>query len=603
MKTILSENHQESIHNEAYYQKYNRQNLNHETLIFTENRPAQSLNGNWNFTVDWFDTGLRSDWNRLTHCDASGMPVPWDYDYDGGDLVTVPSCWNLAKPEYLYFEGSGWYAREFAYQPAAEDERVFLRVGAANYDAKIFLNEKFLGNHYGGSTPFCTELTGHLKGRNVLQICVNNVRTTDRVPMRNTDWYNYGGLYRDVELYRVPPTMIKNFKIYLVPDGSYCRIGVEAEVDGPAQDGPLTVELAELGVKEGLNVVGGKAAWEFEAHPELWSPNHPKLYQVKAEYQGDQIQLRVGFRRIEVRGKEIVLNGKPLFLRGVSVHEDDEQLGKVTNEVDLRRRFADAKELGCNFLRLAHYPHSELAAQLADELGFLLWEEIPVYWAIDFDNPATYHDAENQLLELIRRDQNRASVIIWSVGNENAATEPRLSFMSRLAKTAKSVDPTRLVSAACLVNDQKIKIEDPLTEYLDVIGLNEYYGWYKPHYEELIQLGQNSKPQKPVIITETGAAGLAGYHDADTVLFTEEHMADVYRKQVEFVKQLDYVKGITPWILYDFRTPRRVNRYQQGFNRKGLIASDKKTRKPAFYILQQFYHEKQVEERLTEYRS
>jgi beta-glucuronidase len=595
MTILPSENHQETIHNENYDQKYNLQNLNHQNLIFTENRPAQSLNGTWTFTIDPYDTGLRSDWNRLSHCDAAGRPVPWDYDYDGGEAVPVPSCWNMLRPEYYYYEGSAWYAREFTYREQAAGERVFLRIGAASYDAKVFLNEAFLGNHYGGSTPFCVELTGRLQERNVLQVCVNNTRTADRVPMRNTDWFNYGGIYRDVELYRVPATFIKNFKIFLAPGASERRIRAEVEVDGPVRDGALRLELPELGIEQTLPVSAGKGSLELEAAPELWSPEQPRLYAVRAEYQGDAIVLRVGFRRIEVRGTEILLNGKPLFLRGVCVHEDDTVLGKTTDEADLRRRFADAKELGCNFLRLAHYPHTERAAQIADELGFLLWEEIPVYWAIDFENPATYRDAENQLLELVRRDQNRASVIIWSVGNENAATAPRLSFMSRLAEAARKEDPTRLISAACLVNEKKIKIEDPLADYLDVIGVNEYYGWYKPDFTELAQLGRNSAPVKPVIITETGADGLAGYHDDAAVLFTEEHMAEVYRKQVKFVKESDYIKGISPWILYDFQTPRRMNRYQQGINRKGLIALDKKTRKAAFYVLQAFYREKQAE--------
>ena len=262
----------------------------------------------------------------------------------------------------------------------------------------------------------------------------------------------------------------------------------------------------------------------------------------------------------------------------------------------MRRRFQHAKELGCNFLRLAHYPHHELSAEIADEVGLLLWEEVPVYWAIDFPNPATYKDAENQLIELIKRDFNRASVILWSVGNENADTDARLAFMSGLAKAAKAHDPSRLVSAACLVNHKKIKIEDRLAEFLDVIGVNEYYGWYNPNYDELVQLGRNSNPDKPVIITETGADARAGEHGSRSDKFTEEYMEEVYRRQIAMIRTLDYVKGMSPWLLYDFRASRRFNRYQQGFNRKGLIAADKQTKKLAFYVLQQFYREKAEQE-------
>lgn len=162
---------------------------------------------------------------------------------------------------------------------------------------------------------------------------------------------------------------------------------------------------------------------------------------------------------------------------------DHPEKGKTTDEEDIRATIRLAKEeLGCNFLRLAHYPHSRLLPRIADEMGILLWEEIPVYWAIAFHDRETYADAENQLSELIRRDRNRASVIIWSGGNENPDTDDRLRFMAGLAQKARSLDDSRLVSAACLVNTAKLKIEDRLAEHLDVIGLNEYYGWYDPDF-------------------------------------------------------------------------------------------------------------------------
>ena len=525
-----------------------------------------------------------------------GGTTPWDYDPDGGDAMPVPSCWNMFRPEYFHYEGSAWYARRFSYRPAAPGERVFLRVGAANYDAKVFLNHAFLGNHCGGSTPFCLELTDALRVENLVQICVNNTRSLDRVPMRNTDWFNYGGIYRDVELFRLPPTFIREFRAQLVPDGTYGRIKFTMTVDGPASEGEARVEIPELRIAAGMRIVGGRGELTVTAQPELWSPESPRLYRVTGAYAGDRIEERIGFRQIGTTGTDILVNGRRTFLRGICVHEDDAQYGKFSDQADVWRRFAHAKELGCNFVRLAHYPHTELAASIADEVGLMLWEEIPVYWAIDFARQSTYADAENQLLELIGRDQNRASVIIWSVGNENADSDARLSFMGRLARKAKEIDPTRLVSAACLVNKEKLRIEDRLVDFLDVIGLNEYYGWYDPDYEELARIGRNSQPDKPVVISETGADALAGHHGKGE-LFTEEYMAEVYRNQIAILSRLDYVKGISPWILYDFRSPRRQNRYQQGFNRKGLIAADKRTKKAAFQVLQAFYKEKATEEK------
>jgi len=587
-----SENFNEHIHDENYGAKYNLQNLNHNTMIYVDGRPREQLNGVWNFTVDAYDFVLREGWHILDRTDVHGNRLPWDFAPDEGHDIVVPSCWNMVKPEYLYYEGSAWYSRWFTYFSENSEERVFLRVGAANYDTKVFLNQKFLGNHYGGSTPFFVEFTGTLQEKNLLQFCVNNDRTSDRVPMKNTDWFNYGGIYRDVELIRVPKDFIVDFRIYLVPNGNFNEIAVAITVSDETAQDEVSVRIPELGIDQSLKLETGKIKGALNAEPELWLPENPKLYDVEVSFREDRVSDRIGFRQISVEGTKVLLNGKPIFLRGVSVHEDDRCVGKVSDKADILRRFQHAKELGCNFMRLAHYPHHELAAKLADKVGLLLWEEVPVYWAIDFDKPTTYKDAENQLLELIKRDFNRASVIIWSVGNENADTDARLKFMSDLAQTAKQFDPSRLVSAACLVNREKVKIEDRLAEVLDIIGLNEYYGWYEPNYNDFIRLGENSNPDKPVVITETGAGALAGHHGPKTDMFTEEYMKNVYNKQIEVIRELDYVQGMSPWILYDFRSPRRCNRFQKGFNRKGLIADNKHTKKLAFYVLQKFYQEK-----------
>lgn len=264
-------------------------------------------------------------------------------------------------------------------------------------------------------------------------------------------------------------------------------------------------------------------------------------------------------------------------------------LGKVSTPEDVRQRFRDAQEMGCNFLRLSHYPHHEHVAQIADEVGILLWAEIPVYWAIDFESAITLNDAKNQLCELIKRDQNRASIIFWGVGNENHDTDARLAFMQELATTAKQLDPSRLVSAACLINREQFRIEDRLTDSLDVIGVNEYFGWYEPGFEGLERLLKNSNPDKPVLISETGADAMAGHHGAKTELFTEECQAEILKTQVEMSFAASYVCGIAPWLLYDFRSERRQTVFNQGFNRKGVIAEDKKTRKLGFYALAKSY--------------
>lgn len=583
-RSELAENALTSLHDEAYDAAFNLQNLNAQTMLFTGGREAQSLNGEWNFCVDLLDTGLRQKWYAMAPVSSGERAEPWDYDPFAGETTQVPSCWQMQRERWYFFEGSAWYTRSFDYRLPPE-RRLFLRVGAAQYDCKVFLNGRFLGNHYGGSTPFCVELTDALEmGENWLILCVNNERTADRVPMKNTDWFNYGGVYREVELFETPQTVIRDLFVRLSDDG----ICVSATVEGPAFEAWL--EIPRLGIAKTLGVSDGTIEATLEAKPDLWSPEAPVLYDVTLTVGEDQVSDRVGFRRIERRGTDILLNGRPILLRGISVHEDDELTGKVTSEADIRRRFSHALELGCNFLRLAHYPHHELAAKIADEVGLMLWEEIPVYWAIDFGNPSTRRDAENQLTELIRRDRNRASVIIWSIGNENPDTDARLDFMKALATLARKEDPSRLTAAACLVNHQTLSIEDRLANHIDVIGINEYYGWYEQDFRELEVIGDNSKPDRPVLISETGADGdhVLG---PESGLFSVAYQAEVYRKQIEILRELHYVKGMSPWILYDFRTERRQGIFQRGFNRKGLIGADKSTKKPAFDVLAAYYDE------------
>ncbi|MCV0428319.1 MAG: glycoside hydrolase family 2 [Roseibium sp.] len=591
-RSHLADNALQALHDEDYDVPFNTQSLNHAGLIFMGGRAVENLAGDWTFCVDLLDTGLRQKWFSMLPEAPENRTEPWDYDPYLGETVPVPSNWAMLKEKWYFFEGSAWYTRPLDVGDIDEIRRQFLRFGAASYDCKIFLNGEFLGNHYGASTPFCVELTGRLKrGRNWIMACVNNTRTRDRVPMRNTDWFNYGGLYRDVSFFETPKSLIKDFFLYLVPDGTGARIRAEVEIDGSAQE-TAKLMIPELGIEREITLdEAGMGRIEIEVSPELWCPENPRLYDVAVSYGEDRVTDRVGFRQIERRGTDILLNGEPVFLRGISVHEDDAELGKVTNESDLRRRFEHARELGCNYLRLAHYPHHERAAELADELGFMLWEEIPVYWAIDFANPATYRDAANQLQELVKRDRNRASVIIWSVGNENPDTDARLKFMQGLADTCKKLDPTRLTSAACLVNHAQNRIEDRLAEHIDIIGLNEYYGWYEENFDDLAAIGENSNPDRPVVISETGADGVIGPKGPEKGLFSEDYMADVYRKQIATLRRLNYVKGMSPWILYDFRVERRQNIFQNGYNHKGLIAADKKTKKKAFHILADYYHQ------------
>ena len=573
-----------------YKQDYAGNNALAKDLIFMGGRQTYSLNGEWHYAIDQYDTCLRQKWFLEQYFDKDGRSLPVDFSFQDWPTISLPCSVNTEKPELFWYEGPLVFTRTFSWDMQENmGKKVFLRIGAANYFSYIFLNGKYICKHEGGSTPFMWDVTEYLEKENRILIVSDNTRNHLFVPTENTDWFNYSGVYRDIELVALPTEHLKDLKVNLVPHSDFSQIRIAAETS--ADSGIVTVEIPELQIATSMEIQNGKGEIVVEARPNLWSPETPILYDVTATFGQDKVVDRVGFREISVEGRDILLNGKKLFLRGVRVHEDSQFTGKALRDEERLTIIRTAKELGANYLRLAHYPHHENMAKLCDEQGILLWEEIPVYWAIAFDNPATYNNARNQLEELMCRDFNRASVIIWSVGNENLDSDDRFRFMGNLADFAHQYDNTRMVSAACLVDGETLSIKDRLAEKLDIIGVNEYIGWYSPNFEELPQLMNNSNPTKPVIISEFGADATPGLHGSVDDKGTEECQEAIYRKQIEVIRQIPYIKGITPWILFDFRCPRRTAAIQGYYNRKGLVSSDRTYYKPAFSVLQSFYRE------------
>lgn len=585
----MADKYMSDIHLEDYTGEYENPKALRQDLIADCGREKISLDGVWHYAVDQYDTCLRQKWYLEKYTDDRGFTLPVDYSFDEWDMMKLPACWNTFAEEYRLYEGPMVFTRRFRYD-VSRPGKVFLRIGAAAMLCRVFLNGKYLGMHRGGSTPFCFDVTEGLREENRILLCVDNTRRPEQVPTENTDWFNYGGVFREIDLIPVPEMFIRSFRLALVPDGTFknLRLTVEASASGETE---CVLEIPELGIRETVPVQDGRGEAVIRAKPRLWSPEDPYLYDVRLCMGEDRLTDRIGFREIRVHRREILLNGKSIYLKGISTHEDSVEHGRALTDAERTETILLARELGCNFMRLAHYPHHENMAKIADELGMLLWEEIPVYWAIRFDREETYADAENQLAELMERDANRASVIIWSVGNENADTDSRLQFMKRLADTAHRTDPFRLVSAACLVDARENRIADRLAEYLDIIGINEYCGWYTPDFGKLPELMRNSSPDKPVVITEFGADAMRGNTGPADVKGTEAYQARVYEQQMDVLLRIDYIRGMSPWILYDFRCPRRTSAIQKYYNRKGLLDETRTYRKPAFYVLQRYYRQ------------
>ncbi len=476
---------------------------------------------------------------------------------------------------------------------------MFVHFGAANYLANVYLNGEPLGTHKGGFTPFDFEITDRVRAQgNFLVVRVNNTRAKEEVPTVNTDWWNYGGITRPVTLVEVPETFIQDYEVQL-EKGLTNQIKGWVQLDGAQLRQKVTLRIPEVGLSKTFQAdSAGHVEFSFAANLTLWSPENPKLYTVEIASETDKVADHIGFRSIAVRGTDILLNGKSVFLRGINIHEEAPlRPGRAWSEDDARVLLTWAKELGCNFVRLAHYPHNEATLRMADQLGVLVWEEIPVYWTIQWENPDTLRNAENQLSELITRDHNRAALILYSVANETPITEARNRFLGQLIQQAHMSDPTRLVSAALQAQETQdtsglhVRINDPIANELDVMGNNEYIGWYSHTIADLDRTDWTSQYNKPLIMSEWGGDALFGYHgDADT-RFTEEYQETLYEHQVAMLKRISFLRGTTPWILKDFRSPRRtLPNIEDYFNRKGLI-SNHGEKKKAFFVLQKFYVE------------
>ncbi len=578
------------------------------TLSHPLARPHLDLNGAWDALVDPYDSGTFD--HRLQRFDRTDPPsggfgldrralAPGDlveYGFDGMTLH-VPGDWNSQLEKLDYYEGSIWYRRRFEAPATDKAERQFLYFGAANYLAEVFLNGRKLGHHVGGFTPFAFEVTGQLKaGENSLIIRVDNRRVAEGVPGVMTDWWNYGGLTREVRLIRTPLTYLAHHRVYLSGEGPH-HVAFDLELVGATTGQRVELRVPELQWHATLPIhEDGTARGTFEIPGlERWSPESPRTYVVELRAGADRVVERIGFRTIETRGPDILLNGAPVFLRGVCLHEENPlRGGRAWSETDARLLLGWAKELGCNFVRLAHYPHNEHMARVADELGLLLWEEIPVYWSIAWDDPSVLANARRQLAELIRRDTNRASVIIWSVANETPVTETRTTFLRTLIDDARRLDGTRLVSAAMEMRgtyeQPNLKtVNDPLGAHIDIVSVNQYIGWYEGLPEKCDLIEWQVAYDKPVIVSEFGGGALAGRHGDVGLRFSEEFQAELYRRTLPMLERIPQFRGTAPWILVDFRSPRRLlPGIQDGWNRKGLL-SPTGQRKQAWQVLHDYY--------------
>lgn len=562
-------------------------------------RDIRSLNGKWNAIIDLYDQGRGMKVYR--NQSPKGATDFYEYSFKGGLRLNVPGDWNSQMPELKYYEGTVWYARHFDAKRLV-DKRQFLYFGAVSYRCRVYLNGTEIGSHEGGFTPFQIEVTDLLnEGDNFIVVEVNNRRTKDAIPAMSFDWWNYGGVTRDVLLVTTPQTYLEDYFIQLDKE-SPNQIIAKVHLSDKKPGEKITIAIPELKTSIDMQTdAEGKAEGKFNVKKlQRWSPENPKLYEVIISSAGDCVKEQIGFRNITVKGTDIYLNGKPAFMCSISFHEEiPQRMGRAFSEADAAMLLDEAKALGVNMIRLAHYPQNEYTVRLAEKMGFILWQEIPIWQGIDFIDNNTRKKAQRMLTEMIKRDQNRCAVGYWGIANETQPSKERNEFLTSLLETGKKLDTTRLyVAAFDLVRFNREKkcfvMEDSFTSQLDVVAVNKYMGWYHPWPIEPENAAWKVIPDKPLIISEFGGEALYGQSGDENVAssWSEEYQARLYRDNIRMFDNIPNLRGVSPWILFGFRSPFRFHpTNQDGWNRKGLI-SDQGMRKKAWYLMKDYYKTK-----------
>ena len=582
-------------------------------LVGVDRRNSTSLNGDWHYLVEqpparelYDGAGKVRDggYGLNTHPNISTGPHNSEYDFATAPTMHVPGDWNTQDPTLFHFEGVVWFQRDFPFQPTA-NTRTFFHVGAANYRSFVWVNGKRICQHEGGFTPYDCDATGVLHaGSNFVVVAVDSTRHQDDIPSVQYDWTDYGGITRDVSLVTVPEHFIDDYDVHLRREDHFNAAGARTltgyvHVVGATAGTPVNLRIPQTGIATTVNTdADGKAIFTVAARSlDLWSPERPTLYDVELRSGADALTEKIGFRDIRVEDTRILLNGKAIFLQGANVHaEAPIRGGRANTDEDVRNLFSMLHDLHANFARLCHYPHDERMTRTADREGIMIWSEIPLWQRISFDKPEVYAKATAMLNEMIRRDRNKASIILWSVSNETPRNEARTSFLTNLANEARRLDTTRPITSALIgpnVRGTTVVQDDPLIPALDVVGQNEYIGWYDGQPEDA-DVKHWVLPAKPFIMSEFGAEAKFGNHGGDHDRWTEEQEANVYTHQFNMIRNMPNVRGVTPWVLMDFHSSvRNIPRLQDGYNRKGLF-SEKMEKKKAFSVVQKAYEDHSV---------
>lgn len=580
--------------------------------------PRQTLNGAWEFRFDDADEGELVGW--------FAPDAAWPQS-----TIDIPSTWNAVFPERLWYQGPAWYRRDFDVPATWPDGgRIFVRFGGAALRARVWLNGVELGEHLFGFTPFEFDLTDHLHPNgNRLVVRVDNAILDRAIPDAEWDgWWNWGGIYRDVTLIRRPDVHLANMWMdtrmsgdawsasihAIVRNSRPSRVAATLEVALADATGPVWSRIVPASLGRGETAIALEAAFGDVA---TWSPDSPTLYTLTATLkelpsgpQREKIRhtrnVRTGFRQIETDRGRILLNGEPLRIRGVNYHEEYPGVGNAVPMERVREDLKTMRELGVNMVRLAHYPQADHVYDLCDEMGFLVWDEIPAWQT----SAATLGDeevletwAKPQLAEMIDAHRAHPSVVFWSVANEIPTETYRAGwYVENTTAFVRAMDPTRLVTYAS--DRQRLPLAVLNLErgfpFVDVIAINEYYGWYYGDVDDVggvLDAWHERYPDKPILVSEFGAEAVYGWSDDSPTpdKYSEDyqiHLLSTHLAQIYAPGRTDYVAGGIIWVFADFPDPHRIGdghppEYNY-LNTKGLVTRDR-IRKRSFDVVREFF--------------
>lgn len=558
-------------------------------------RNVLNLNDNWKFIQK--DAGL-----------PQTLPADWQD-------VNLPHCWNAVDGHDgngSYDRGKYWYAKSFSTpkQPLGGG-KLFVEVLAAGQQATVYMNGKEVAYHEGGYSIFRADITEQCKeeGENLLVIACSN-ELKDSVYPQSADFTFYGGLYRGVNLISVPDAHFDleyyggpGIQVTPTPTEGGASFEIVSYVKNVDENFTVLYTICDAQgqeVAQACRPAESPAVTVFVPDAQLWEIDSPYLYTVKAVLQRrneayDEISVQAGVRSFSCHpDKGFIINGKETPLRGVSRHQDMLYKGNALTRED---HYTDAKiikELGANTIRLAHYQHSQDFYDACDEMGFVVWAEIPFISVMNPD-PAAHENCISQLKELIIQNYNHPSICFWGISNEiliGGISEKLVENHHELNALAKSLDPTRLTTIAHV---SMTPIEGPMHHITDVESYNHYFGWYGGKMEDNGPWMDNFHKIHPDIclgLSEYGCEGIITYHGPNPACkdYSEEYQALYHEHMAKMLDERPWIWSSHVWNMFDFGCAARDEGGVAGRNNKGLVTIDRKTKKDSYYIYKAYWN-------------